>query len=419
MTRSTGIFGHRAQERGAIVIFAAFTLIALAAICGLAIDLGRYYVVRAELAKAVDGGALAGARRLTFGEGPAEAAARAFAEMNFADGFMGTDSHGFQVDFVNGQNQALVQVSGTAALPTTLMRIVGLDEVSVVAFGEATRRPLELSLVLDTSGSLHPNFAGINAIGYLRTAASTFVPFFDDNMDKMSLVRFASGRVVPFSMGHNFRGPILGAISQFTAAGGTNSHDALSTGAAQFGSGNDGAFRALVFFTDGRPTAMRESFTIGGGTVDGVIGGYQDPAVNGGLPPSRLFNPLQVDGQLSVATPATLPSGLPATTVNILAESRTKALAAGNAARAAGATIFTIGLGNPNAGPIAQPDPLLLMALANVPSGPNPLPGGGTIMNPHYNPAQPEGAFYFAPDATGLEDVFERVAAEISVRLTR
>ena len=67
------------RQAGAVAIMAAFTLVGLIGICGLAVDLGRMFVVRAELDKAVDGAALAGARLMPLGHGPAQEAARALA----------------------------------------------------------------------------------------------------------------------------------------------------------------------------------------------------------------------------------------------------------------------------------------------------------------------------------------------------
>ena len=400
------------SRRGQAGVMAAFLLFPLIAMAGLGIDLGRMFVVRAELVKAVDGGALAGARVLPMGQETAELAANAFAEMNFPIGFMGVDSRGFDVQFSQDPNEARIEVAGTALMPTTLIKIVGIDEITVNAVAEAQRRPLELSLVLDTSGSLDPVNAGIDAIGYLRTASRQFVNYFDDTMDAMALTRFASGRIVYYSLASNFRTPIRNAIATFIAEGGTTAHDAVVAGHAEVEDPlRPGAFRCMVFFTDGRPTSFRDIWSISGSNVDGVIGGMQDPADD---PPDYLYSPFQM------ATPLySYPTPPGWTTAMILAESWQRTLDAGSDARDDGITIFTIGLGNPNAGPIAQPDPGLLVALANVETAENPLNPGSPIINGYYDPTQPKGEFYFAPDATELAIVFQRVAQEITVRLTR
>jgi len=420
------------NQSGAVGVMAAFLMIVLIAFAGLAIDLGRMFVVRAQLVKAVDGGALAGARVLPMGQDSAEDAAVKFAEMNFAQGFMGAEAAAFSAEYSVAPDAVRIEVVGTAVMPMTLMRIVGVEQAVIDAVAEAQRRPLELALVLDTSGSLDPSFTGgVDAIGYLRSAATQFVNFFDETMDMMTLVRFNSGRIVPFPLNTGFKQPITANIATFNAFGGTNAASALDAGHDEIRNPvRPAAFRALVFFTDGRPTALRELFNISGQDVDGVIGGYQDPTRRP-YPPPYLYDPFKVIATREVhlrlrrpgggwyPSPSYLPDGTPASTANIMQKAWQRTLDAGSQARDDGITIFTIGLGNPAAGPVAQPDPELLVAIANVQSAPDPLRPGQTIVNQYYDPSQPKGGFYFAPDATGLEELFRRVGQEITVRLTR
>jgi Flp pilus assembly protein TadG len=55
------------DESGGLAVWAAVLLVALAAVAALAIDIGRLAVVKSELQKAADAGALAGARALSTG----------------------------------------------------------------------------------------------------------------------------------------------------------------------------------------------------------------------------------------------------------------------------------------------------------------------------------------------------------------
>ncbi|HET9888021.1 MAG TPA: pilus assembly protein TadG-related protein, partial [bacterium] len=146
------------NQRGQAVLMTALILIALLAMAGLAVDAGRFFIVRAQLAKAVDGGALAGARVLPSGQDNAQQAALGVAGMNFGLGFMNTTSRNFSTQFEESEDEAKVIVSGTAVLPTTLLRIVGVDQSIVTASAEAERRPLSIALVLDNSWSLDPEF---------------------------------------------------------------------------------------------------------------------------------------------------------------------------------------------------------------------------------------------------------------------
>jgi hypothetical protein len=310
-------------------------------------------------------------------------------------------------------------VRGTATLPTTIQRIVGIQTSIVTAFAEAERRPLSIGLVLDNSYSLHPSFAGTNAIGYLRTASAQFVAYFDDERDRMSLSLFSTGTVLSFPLGHRFQALMTATFGTMNAIANTNLSDGLLSAADQLRSDPDASsFRALVFFTDGRPTALRDRFLVGGAPVDAVITGAQEPW---GSVDRQLYRPDRLDAAMSGVRylGANFPSGAALTVPNLQAQAGANVRAAAAAARADGITVYTIGLGNPNnPQEWKQPDALLLLEMANVQSGIDPETGG-TLMNPSYDPTQPEGGFYFAPDAESLGEVFTRVASEIVLRLTQ
>lgn len=407
------------QQNGQAVLMAAFALFALLAVLGLAVDLGRLVVVKAQLAKAVDSAALSGARVLPTGRASAERAAYEYGEMNFRNDFMGTTGHSFAVSFSPDPSKARVLVNATTDMPTTFLRLVGIESVVVRASAEAERRPLSIAMVLDNSGSLNRNFNGKDAIGFLRVAAEEFVRFFDDHMDKMSLSLFSTGTETRFRLGHDFTSPMISTIKAMTDLDNTNLSDGLAAGRIELRSDPDPAsFRALVFFTDGRPTALRGVFPAGGTSYDAVIKGDQNPT---GSVDSQLFRFDRLHTALSPTvryTAPTFPDGTPRTVPNLQNLANQNLRAAAAAARRDGITIFAIGLGNPRAAePWKQPDARLLIEIANAPSGVDPQTGG-TIDNPNYDPTQPEGAFYYTEDAEELRTVFEQVAREIVLRLT-
>ncbi|HKW15342.1 MAG TPA: VWA domain-containing protein [Candidatus Krumholzibacteria bacterium] len=406
-------------QRGSIIIMMAIAIVALLAIMGLAIDTGRYVVVKAQLAKACDGAALAGARNLPIGQAPAKQAAYEYAEMNFAGGFMNTTSHGFVVGFGSDPQNPRVAIDGTANMPTTFLRVVGIDNVLVHATAEAERRPISVAMVLDNSGSLDKGYNGVDAIGYLKDAAQNFVGYFDDNADKMSLTLFSTGTVLDYPLNHAFTTPMRQSFTGMQARQDTNLSDPLIQGTQQLDKDPDPAsFKALVFFTDGRPTALRGVFRVGATNYDAVIAGDQDPA--GPVDP-QLYQYDQFHTAMKGVryTSATLPNGMPATALNLQGLAGANLLAAAAAARRDGIAVYAIGLGNPRATkPWIQPDGRLMMEIANVPSGTDPITGQ-VMNNPTYDPSQPKGGFYFAPDADGLKAVFEQVAREIVLRLTQ
>jgi Flp pilus assembly protein TadG len=410
------------EQDGQAVVLAAFLLFALLAVLGLAVDLGRFVVVKAQLSKAVDAAALSGARVLPTGRPNAQAAAYEYGEMNFDSGFMGTTSHGFAVSFSPDPTEATVHVNGTTDMPTTFLRLVGIREVIVRAEAEAERRPLSIAMVLDNTQSLREDFNGVDAIGYLKNAAQSFVGFFDDDMDKMSLVLFSTGTELRFPLGHDFSGKMKGQVQSMQALSFTNLSDGFIAGRQQLENDPDAAsFRALVFFTDGRPTALRGVYPVDGVSYDAVITGKQDPA-----PGEPVYDELYAYDKLDHKfTPpvsykaSTFPNGMPRTTANLQALASFNFLQAATAARREGITVFAIGLGNPRVTEnYKKPDGRLLMEIANVREGVDPVTGE-PIANPSYDPNQPEGGFYFAPDADQLDAVFEQVAREIVLRLTK
>ena len=67
------------------------------------------------------------------------------------------------------------------------MKIGSFDTVTVSSSGEATRRMVDLSLVLDVSSSIGP------AWGAVRDAARTFINSFDGAHDRLALLTFSDG----------------------------------------------------------------------------------------------------------------------------------------------------------------------------------------------------------------------------------
>src|SRR5207247_7093577 len=109
---------------------------------------------------------------------------------NFPAGFLGvTDLKNppvvdFRLDSQNGSN--IITVKSNATLPTTFMRIAKFDNLTVAASAQATRRLVDMSFVMDRSGSLGSQFPDVQA------AADKFVRRFDDQNDRIALITFSS-----------------------------------------------------------------------------------------------------------------------------------------------------------------------------------------------------------------------------------
>ena len=186
----------RAGEEGVALVYMAVTLTTLLLATGLAVDAGRAYVVKAQLTKAVDGAALGAARHLNSGNPRGEA--EQIFKANFPAGYLGTSSvtdpttagDFFSLVTDNVTAVSRITIKASTVLPTTFMKLGNFDQVTVGASGEATRRMVDLSLVMDVSSSIGWRWP------YVRDAARTFVDAFDPLHDRLSLITYSTGSTV-------------------------------------------------------------------------------------------------------------------------------------------------------------------------------------------------------------------------------
>jgi Mg-chelatase subunit ChlD len=248
-------------QRGFVMVYMAATLACLLLFTGVAVDTGRAYVVKAQLSKAVDGAALAAARNINNGNPRGEAAK--IYRANFPVGYMGTTSStdpaaaGFYQSSVDeGSGVNTVTVTATAILPTTFMKIGDFDTMTVTSTGEATRRMVDLSLVLDVSGSIG------TAWGAVRDASRTFIDAFDGTHDRMSLSTFSYGAKVlqpmPSARGFDKVG-MKASVPNTLPGGNTNMAEGLYRAYDELKSvplGSQSGLRIIVLFTDGAPNGV-------------------------------------------------------------------------------------------------------------------------------------------------------------------
>src|SRR5436190_902573 len=165
---NTQIADARGQG-GFVLVYMATILALLMVTTGLAVDSGRAYLVKAQLSKAVDGAALAAARALNSGNPRAEAVQ--IFKANFPAGYLGTATSpdptaasNFYTPSVNAATGVnTVTVNASAVMPTTFMNVANISSVTVSSTGEATRRMVDLSLVLDVSSSIGAQWAEVSA----------------------------------------------------------------------------------------------------------------------------------------------------------------------------------------------------------------------------------------------------------------
>jgi Flp pilus assembly protein TadG len=266
------------SEAGVALIHMAVFLPMLLLFTGLAVDSGRAYLVKAQLSKAVDGAALSAARNLNGGN-PRGEAAKVF-NANFPPTFMGatsvtdpaTDPDFFEKHTIEETGMHVVTIKATATVPTTFMRLGDFNSVTVSSASEATRRLVDLSLVLDVSGSIGPAWPAV------RDAARSFIDAFDKNGDRMALVTYSYGAKVldPMPAGFGFDKDKLKADVPNSLPGGTTSMaEGLYRGWDEVRSvpnGQQSGLRVIVLFTDGSGNVF-PGFLDGSGTAKGVFSG--------------------------------------------------------------------------------------------------------------------------------------------------
>ena len=250
------------RQGGFAAVYMAVVLTGLILFSGLAVDSGRAYVVKAQLTKAVDGAALGAARSLNSGD-PKGEAVRIF-KANFPSGFLGTstgtdpttasDFFKSTVNPASGVN--VVTVNASVDLPTTFMKLGNFQSVKVTSSGEATRRMVDLSLVLDVSASIGP------AWGAVRDAARSFIDSFDGANDRVALMLFSNGAQVydqmPSLRGFN-KSKVMSDVPNTLPGGSTAMVEGLYRGWDELRSvpaGTQSGLRVIVLFTDGASNSV-------------------------------------------------------------------------------------------------------------------------------------------------------------------
>jgi hypothetical protein len=254
------------NESGNVLITTTLSLLVMLAFLAFGVEAGRWYLVRAELSKSVDAGALAGARNISNPNVDPETVAEEFGAENFPVGFLHTAESGdgsvaFDAELIDGEK---VRMDGLTDAMAILAELFGIHHVAVASIGAAQVKDVEIMLVLDRSGSMKNQ-----PIADLKTASKSFVDYFKDTQahDKLGLVSFATSVTVERPLGPNFVVPMNAAIDGMVATGATNAEDAIDQADGPEGFTDQSDLprnrrtpQFLIFFSDGRPTAFRGNF---------------------------------------------------------------------------------------------------------------------------------------------------------------
>lgn len=159
------------DRRGSAVVYVAAIAVPLVSIVGVSIDAARGYLVKSKLSQALDAAGLAGGRVAL--SPTRDDDIRMYFNTNFPPGYMeaalGTNDPQIAMD----ANAEELTLSATATIPTTFMRILGQNDMTVRASNviHRTVKGMELALVMDNTGSMASN----SRMTLMKAAASDLV----------------------------------------------------------------------------------------------------------------------------------------------------------------------------------------------------------------------------------------------------
>ena len=157
----------QAKGGGTAIIFALSSVTLLSA-AGIGIDLARGMMVKARLATALDASALAVGNANGLDKEQMESLAQKYFNANYPETELG--AHGLVAVTPNGQH---ISLTVTGSMPTSLLQIMGIDNLDFTVTNEVTRAvtKLRVALVLDNTGSMSgTDVNGTSKISALKTA---------------------------------------------------------------------------------------------------------------------------------------------------------------------------------------------------------------------------------------------------------
>ena len=260
-----GNVAQKQGERGVVTLFSAAALMCLIIpVVGLAIDGGTLYAVKAKLQAAVDAAALSSARsfneglNLTSQETAATSAATRWFHADMPNNWMnvGTVSDPVVTFPAAPPKTIVVNVVGTVNAPTYFMNIFNIHTFTFSATGQASRRFVNIMLVIDRSGSIYES----GSCSAVASAAQTFVSQFVNGQDRLGMITFGTDYRVDYAPSTSFgsSSPTLySMLSSLYCYGYTNSAAAYWAAYQQLVALNDtGALNVILFFTDGVPNTI-------------------------------------------------------------------------------------------------------------------------------------------------------------------
>jgi hypothetical protein len=269
------------NERGQILPIVALLAVVLLGMVGLAVDVGRLYIAKAELSRAVDAAALAGVLELP-DTAAAEARAAAYLDENIPDA---------KASFPGNETNTL-RIQGSRSVTLAFMGILGIDSMDINATAAAgfDNVPMDVYLTLDATGSMHngcndgetnsggacpikeardaaadlvDTLLGPSSNGYVAIGAGAFRGCYNPPLDSDRCIDASGSGSMITPLGTSAKSVsdgisnihAIGATGQPSGGSGTNICGALKKGQEViFGSGSHNetnTIRAIVILSDG------------------------------------------------------------------------------------------------------------------------------------------------------------------------
>lgn len=194
------IRAFRKEEDGGMIAFTLYILIMMMLAIGMSLDTVRFEYTRANLQHTLDRAVLAAAN-LEQVLDPTDVVEDYFEKAGLSENLM-------WVNVEQGVNYRTVTAQSGASMETAFMDMIGIENLSVTAAGEAneTLADIEVALVLDNSGSMGNTAPdGQTRLQLLKTAAKEFVDSVareegDDGTTSLSIIPFAEQVAISPSM---------------------------------------------------------------------------------------------------------------------------------------------------------------------------------------------------------------------------
>jgi Flp pilus assembly protein TadG len=204
----------KSDERGATLIMFAGALMLVLVSAGGAVDIGRRAMAKDELSSAVDAAALAACRAYQVNSAGANIEqiqrdeAVKYLAANFSWARYDIEPVQPTVTFpseststasaLNARQVIKTRITSTVTIPTKIMKIFGLQNLTITAASECTRAQggIEVAMVLDTTGSMNETLNGAVKIVSLRAATVKFINLMFGGQETSDYIRV---NILPYS----------------------------------------------------------------------------------------------------------------------------------------------------------------------------------------------------------------------------